>query len=218
VSAVNYDPEPAKAITVGLERDFVSSNSDIFGVVFDTFHDRRNSFLFLVNPKGAVRDEQTFNDSRNIVEAWDGISTVRTVQRDSSWTLEMRIPLKTLRFDASRDPQTWGINFIRRVRRVNETSYWAPLERQYRVACPDDERENLMASVAYLDQKMREIKEAGKIAGADRIAVMAALNISHEFLQQGHTTEKSTQDLGERLRKLSGKLDDTIASYRQMEM
>ena len=56
------------------------------------------------------------------------------------------------------------------------------LERQYRVACPDDERENLMASVAYLDQKMREIKEAGKIAGADRIAVMAALNITHELL------------------------------------
>ena len=133
VASVNYDPEPERAITVGLERDFVSSNSDIFGVVFDTFNDKRNSFLFLINPKGAVRDEQTFNDSRPIVEAWDGISTVRTVQRDSSWTLEMRIPLKTLRFDATRDPQTWGINFIRRVRRVNETSYWAPLERQYRV-------------------------------------------------------------------------------------
>ena len=80
VASVNYDPEPAKAITVGLERDFVSSNSDIFGVVFDTFNDKRNSFLFLVNPKGAVRDEQTFNDSRNIVDAWDGISTVRTRQ------------------------------------------------------------------------------------------------------------------------------------------
>ncbi len=133
VSAVNFDPEPQKAITIGLERDFVSSNSDIFGVAFDTFNDKRNSFLFLVNPKGAVRDEQTFNDSRNIVEAWDGISIVRTLQQDSSWTVELTIPLKTLRFDATRDPQTWGINFIRRVRRVNETSYWAPLERQYRI-------------------------------------------------------------------------------------
>jgi hypothetical protein len=133
MSAVNYDPEPAKAITVGLERDFVSTNSDIFGVVFDTFNDKRNSFLFIVNPKGAVRDEQTFNDSRNIVDAWDGIYTVRTRQQDSSWTVEMVIPLKTLRFDAARDPQTWGVNFIRRVRRVNETSYWAPLERQYRL-------------------------------------------------------------------------------------
>ena len=133
VAAVNFDPEPEKAITVGIERDFVSTNSDVFGVVFDTFNDKRNSFLFLVNPKGAVRDEQTFNDSRNIVEAWDGIYTVRTAQQDSSWTMEMTIPLKTLRFDAARDPQTWGINFMRRVRRVNESSYWAPLERQYRV-------------------------------------------------------------------------------------
>ena len=133
VAAINYDPAPQKAITVGLERDFVSTNSDIFGVALDTFHDRRNSFLFIVNPKGAVRDEQTFNDSRSIVEAWDGIHTVRTTQQDSSWTIEMQIPLKTLRFNAQRDPQTWSINFIRRVRRVNETSYWAPLERQYRL-------------------------------------------------------------------------------------
>ena len=133
IGAINYDPEPRKAITVGLERDFVSTNSDIFGVVFDTFHDHRNSFLFLVNPMGAVRDEQTFNDSRNIVEAWDGITTVKTAFQDSSWTVEMAIPLRTLRFDARTDPQTWGINFIRRVRRVNESSYWAPLERQYRL-------------------------------------------------------------------------------------
>ena len=133
VGSINYDPEPSRAITVGLERDFVSSNSDIFGLVLDTFFDRRNSFLFLVNPMGAVRDEQTFNDSRTIVEAWDGISRVKTARQDSSWTVELVIPLRTLRFDASRDPQSWGINFIRRVRRVNETSYWAPLERQYRL-------------------------------------------------------------------------------------
>lgn len=133
VAAINHDPEPERAITVGLERDFVSTNSDIFGLVLDTFLDRRNSFLFLVNPKGAVRDEQTFNDSRTIVEAWDGLSRARTARQDSSWSTEMIIPLRTLRFDASRDPQSWGINFIRRVRRVNETSYWAPLERQYRL-------------------------------------------------------------------------------------
>ena len=133
VGATLYDPEPSKAITAGLERDFNSGNSDIFGVVFDTFLDRRNSFLFLVNPHGAVRDEQTWNDSRNVVEAWEGIIYVKTAQSDSSWSLEMRIPTRTLRFDASRDPQAWGVNFIRRVRRVNETSYWAPLERQHRV-------------------------------------------------------------------------------------
>ena len=132
IAAENMDPQPHLAITTGLERDFQSGDSDVFGVVFDTFLDRRNSFLFAVNPRGAVRDEQTFNDSRTIVDAWEGIIDLRTRMTDSSWVVEMAIPLKTLRFDGRKEVQDWGINFIRRVRRVNETSYWAPLERQYR--------------------------------------------------------------------------------------
>ena len=133
IGATLYDPEPTKAITAGKERDFSSASSDIFGLVLDTFKDRRNSFLFLVNPAGAVRDEQTYNDSRTIVEAWEGVSKARTSVGDSSWTVELEIPLRTLRFDATRSPQEWGLNFIRRVRRTSETSYWAPLERQYRL-------------------------------------------------------------------------------------
>ena len=133
IGATLYDPEPKKAITSGKERDFVSSASDLFGLVLDTFKDRRNSFLFLTNPAGAVRDEQTYNDSRTIVEAWEGVSKVRTTLGDTAWYVEMEIPLRTLRFDPSRSPQDWGLNFIRRVRRTSETSYWAPLERQYRL-------------------------------------------------------------------------------------
>ena len=138
VGAVNYDSTPGRAITAGLERDFVSGNSDVFAVGLDTFHDRRNSFLFIVNPHGAVRDEQTFDDSRTIVDAWDAVldvktATVRTAAGDSAWIVELAIPLRTLRFDAGRPMQAWGINFLRRVRRVNESSYWAPLDRQYRV-------------------------------------------------------------------------------------
>nr|MCU0624034.1 carbohydrate binding family 9 domain-containing protein [Gemmatimonadaceae bacterium] len=50
VSAVNLDPEPQKAIIAGLERDFNTGQSDIFGLALDTFHDRRNSFLWALNP------------------------------------------------------------------------------------------------------------------------------------------------------------------------
>jgi Domain of unknown function (DUF5916)/Carbohydrate family 9 binding domain-like len=133
IAATLLDPEPKKAIIAGKERDFTSGSSDLFGLVLDTFKDRRNSFLFVVNPAGAVRDEQTYNDSRTVVEAWEGVTKVRTLIGDTAWTVEMEIPLRTLRFDASRSPQDWGVNFIRRVRRTSETSYWAPLERQYRV-------------------------------------------------------------------------------------
>lgn len=120
-------------IVAGLERDFNSSNSDIFGLTLDTFLDRRNSFLFLVNPGGAVRDEQTFNDSRNVVDAWEGVIRTKTVVTDTAWFAEIAIPFTTLRFAKSSTPQDWGVNFIRRVRVVNETSYWSPLDRQYRI-------------------------------------------------------------------------------------
>ena len=56
------------------------------------------------------------------------------------------------------------------------------LGRSYRVSCRDDEREALLQAVAYLEGKMNEIKKAGKVAGTERIAVMAALNIAHELL------------------------------------
>lgn len=92
------------------------------------------------------------------------------------------------------------------------------LDKDYQVACPPGQRESLLESANYLDQQMRTIRQSGKVIGVERIAVMAALNISHELLQQGHTTEKNTHDLGERLRKLSTRLDDTISSFRQMEM
>lgn len=58
--------------------------------------------------------------------------------------------------------------------------------RNYKVACTDEERESLLAAVSYLDGKMNEIKEAGRVASAERIAVMAALNMSHELLSARH--------------------------------
>jgi cell division protein ZapA len=56
------------------------------------------------------------------------------------------------------------------------------LGREYRVACKESERGELMQAVQYLDRRMREIRDSGKIAGTERIAVMAALNITHELL------------------------------------
>jgi len=55
--------------------------------------------------------------------------------------------------------------------------------RSYKVTCPDEEREALLQAVAYLDQKMAEIKSGGRVASVERIAVMAALNIAHELLE-----------------------------------
>ncbi len=132
VGAICYESDPDRITVTSLERDFQTLNSDIFGISLDTFLDRRNGFIFWVNPRGAIRDAQAFDDSRTRNDAWDGIIDVKTTVADSGWVVEMAIPWTTLRFSASQDQQTWGLNLNRRIRRKNEDVYWSPLgEREY---------------------------------------------------------------------------------------
>jgi len=136
IGALCYDRDPRALIVKTIERDFpgvLSEDMDAFGVSFDTFHDRRNSFLFFVNPRGGIKDGQGFNDGTTRDYGWDGIVDLRTTVHDSGWTVEMAIPWNTLRFDPTRDGQSWGANFSRRIRRKNEVAYWAPLERRDRI-------------------------------------------------------------------------------------
>ena len=133
VGAICYDSDPSKMFSPGFDQDFDTHNSDVFGIALDTYHDRRNAFMFATNPSGALFDMQAFDDSRTINRAWEGVVHVKTAVHDSGWTAEFAIPLTTLRFQSSRGDQTWGINFLRRVRRRNEESYWAPMHRYHRL-------------------------------------------------------------------------------------
>ncbi len=90
------------------------------------------------------------------------------------------------------------------------------LGRNYKIACEEGEREALMEAVAYLDGKMGEIKKAGKVSGTDRIAVMAALNIAHEFLS---TKLGSGFDIGQAKRRIlliEAKLDEALAKQDKL--
>jgi cell division protein ZapA len=66
------------------------------------------------------------------------------------------------------------------------------LGRDFKVACRESERSELTEAVALLDRRMREIRETGKIAGAERIAVMAALNLAHDLLRERKSPRAST--------------------------
>ena len=90
------------------------------------------------------------------------------------------------------------------------------LGRNYRIACEEGEREALLEAVSYLDSKMGEIKNAGKVNGTDRIAVMAALNIAHEFLS---TRLGNGFDIGQAKRRISlieAKLDEVLAQQDKL--
>ncbi len=71
--------------------------------------------------------------------------------------------------------------------------------REFRIACEPAEQKALQEAVDYLNRKMQEIKDQGKITGTERIAIMAALNISHEFL----TTRMGNFDVSEFKRRMS---------------
>ncbi|SFP93483.1 cell division protein ZapA [Geopseudomonas sagittaria] len=83
------------------------------------------------------------------------------------------------------------------------------LDKDYPIHCPPQQRSNLESAARYLDGKMREIRNSGKVIGADRIAVLAALNIAHELLQhQGSSA--SAGNTHEQVRELLEKVDRAL--------
>jgi hypothetical protein len=130
IGAECYDTAPERITVMSLEQDFESRDTDLIGVMLDTYLDRRNAFLFAVNPQGALKDGQGFNDGRILDWTWEGPVEVETHHHDWGWSAEIAIPFTTLRFDPTRTDQVWGLQFLRRVRRKNENSFWAPLDRQ----------------------------------------------------------------------------------------
>ena len=124
------DPEPLRIVVTDLKKDYAVDASDAFVILLDTFHDGRNGYQFATNPAGAKWDAQIGNEGRDFNVNWDGIWSVQTSITETGWVAEIVIPFRALKF-ADRDPQTWGVNFRRKVRRLNEDSYWSPLPRIY---------------------------------------------------------------------------------------
>ena len=100
-------------------------DNDNFGVVLDTFYDRRNGYFFYTNPLGA-RVEKYYTDEANpnsdLLPVWD----VRTGRFEGGWTVEMAIPFRSLRYRTGRE-QVWGIQLRRGIRRKNEWTFLSPI-------------------------------------------------------------------------------------------
>ncbi len=83
------------------------------------------------------------------------------------------------------------------------------MDKEYRIACPEEEKDNLRASAELLNGNLKEIKEQGSVIGTERIAIMAALNLSHEILHNKSLIEDHS-DLTKRIDKLSDRITDTM--------
>jgi hypothetical protein len=134
-----FDSNPAGVIATEMRRDSPRLfDEDNFQVILDTFRDSRSGYMFLTSPLGAKLEQQVFEEgggnargsASNINRNWDGVWTSSAHRTDFGWEAEIAIPMVTVR-SPEVDSQTWGINFMRNIRRKNEQVYWAPIPKPY---------------------------------------------------------------------------------------
>ncbi|PZX63506.1 DUF5916 domain-containing protein [Hydrotalea sandarakina] len=102
---------------------------DVFGVAFDTYHDGQNAFMFMVTAANVQSDAKlsgNFNLNNGVDYNWDAVWDSHVNIVNDGWIVEIKIPYMSLRF-AQKNVQDWGVNFYRSTRRLNEVSYWNPV-------------------------------------------------------------------------------------------
>ena len=146
-----YDSQPDGIVTGESIRDYEVTDADAVIMVFDTYNDQQNGFVFGTTPAGIEYDGQVaaqgsgggfflgggFNNRRRFQAGagggfnknWDGSWTVATSRDEEGWYAEFRIPFSTLRYGSETD--TWGFNVSRRIRRLNEEDFWSAVPREF---------------------------------------------------------------------------------------
>ena len=92
------------------------------------------------------------------------------------------------------------------------------LEKEYFVSCPQDERADLLDSAEYLNKKMREIRDTGKVVGADRIAVIAALNMANELLRLRKQDAEIQGAVSGRVKNMRERVETALQRTRQLDL
>ncbi|MBS0365104.1 MAG: cell division protein ZapA [Proteobacteria bacterium] len=92
------------------------------------------------------------------------------------------------------------------------------MEKEYVVSCPYEERAALLDAAEFLNVRMREIRESGKVVGMDRIAVMAALNLAHEYLKTRDRETRVDSGVGHRVRALRERVEGALEKGQQLEL
>ncbi len=151
VAAWAYDSQAKEIVPGESIRDYEVTDADAILMVFDTYNDQQNGFVFGTTPAGIEYDGQVAaqgsgggfflggggNNQRRFQAGagggfnknWDGSWTVATSRDGEGWYAEFRIPFSTLRYGSETD--TWGFNVSRRIRRLNEEDFWSAVPREF---------------------------------------------------------------------------------------
>jgi hypothetical protein len=134
-----FDSNPDGVIATEMRRDSLQMlEEDNFQIILDTFRDSRSGYMFVTNPLGAKLEQQVFEEgagnlrgaAANINRDWNGVWDAAARRTPQGWDAEIVIPMVTVR-SPDADVQSWGVNFMRNIRRKNEQVYWAPIPKPY---------------------------------------------------------------------------------------
>ncbi|MCG2587584.1 carbohydrate binding family 9 domain-containing protein [Rhodohalobacter sulfatireducens] len=137
LSAILYDSDPSGIKATQKRRDARITADERFTWFFDTFNDQRSAYFMEVNPNALRTDGLiTTGQGQTINLNWDGIWDAKAEISDIGWTTEIKIPFRTFNFDP--DSDTWGVNFMRVIRRKSETVLWTGYQRNQGIERPQD--------------------------------------------------------------------------------
>jgi uncharacterized protein DUF5916/cellulose/xylan binding protein with CBM9 domain len=124
-----FDSEASKINARELMRDASFSNDDKVEILLDTYHDRRNAYRFVVNPQGTQQDALITDEGRVVNLSWDAAWLSSGRIDSTGYTVEIAIPLTTLRYNEG--ASVWGFNVARIIRRKNEENLWTSWQRSF---------------------------------------------------------------------------------------
>src|SRR2546425_9733613 len=129
-----HDSLAGGPVATQLRRDVTQELDDYFEIVIDSRRDRRNAYVFQINPLGTQRDalitDEQAGDTQDGDPGWDGVWTSEARVTRDGWTATIAVPFSTLNFMQSRDV-VWGVNFKRFIRRKNEEDLWSGWRRTF---------------------------------------------------------------------------------------
>jgi len=126
-----YDDEPDGITAFSKARDSELEDEDYIKVIFDTYRNGRNGYIFAINPFAARYDALVSYNGESENENWDGAWDAQTQINDDSWSAEIRIPVSTLTYNKKLD--SWGFNVERRIERLLEVNRWSGISMDYTI-------------------------------------------------------------------------------------
>jgi hypothetical protein len=181
-----YDSEPDKIVGSSKTPDASLVSDDTISIVLDTFHDKRNAFLFIVNPIGAKTDGLIRNEGEEVNTDWSGVWQAATSRDSQGWTAEIAIPFRTLRYSSNKAFQDWGFNVRRFVARTQESSLWRPIARR-----PGDLTPYLISEYG----EIRGLSELGTSGGRYQLVPYGIVRNDKDFRKSQTTTTDFGGDL-----------------------